>query len=102
MPTCVFDCGGVRGGPYTFSIPRPYRMHTFHTLPSPVSGASGVSGVGQGSGARAEGHGGAAKVDPIINGHFRLSCPNFGARLIDSKGLTAREDTPGGYQNLFL
>jgi hypothetical protein len=29
--TSIFDCKGFKGGPYTFSIPRPYRMHTFHT-----------------------------------------------------------------------
>ena len=30
MPTSIFDCEGLTGG----LIPRPYRMHTFHTLPS--------------------------------------------------------------------
>ena len=30
--TSVFDFEGVRGGTHTFSIPRPYRMHTSHTL----------------------------------------------------------------------
>jgi hypothetical protein len=29
--TSIFDCEGFKGGPHTFSIPRPYRMHTCHT-----------------------------------------------------------------------
>ena len=30
--TSVSDCEGFKGGPHTFSIPRPYRMHTSHTF----------------------------------------------------------------------
>ena len=26
--TSIFDCEGLKGGPHTFSIPRPYHMHT--------------------------------------------------------------------------
>src|ERR1700722_12012727 len=48
--TSIFDCEGDKGGPHTFSIPRPYGMHT---LASGVGGASGVSGVEPGFGGRA-------------------------------------------------
>ena len=30
--TSISDCEGLTGWVHTFSIPRPYRMHTFHTL----------------------------------------------------------------------
>jgi hypothetical protein len=30
--TSISDCEGLTGWVHTFSIPRPYRMHTFHAL----------------------------------------------------------------------
>jgi hypothetical protein len=39
-------------------------------------------------------------VYQIINGNFRPFCPEFGASLIDSKGVTARNHAPKGIKKI--